>query len=107
MSGQVVNQCDGCRRGMPLKDGVHHSPKGSPWDKIVCTSHLYIEKLTMPHIKEVCKPGQGSACCRYLIVGSGGMQCAKIIDEARSVLDSRVNTMTAKSDNCEGRFGYV
>ena len=35
-----LNQCDGCRRGLPLKDGSHNNPD-SPWDSIGCTAHLY------------------------------------------------------------------
>jgi hypothetical protein len=34
------NQCDGCLRGMPIRDGVHYSPDGS-YDMIGCTKHLY------------------------------------------------------------------
>lgn len=33
-----VNQCDGCRRGLPLLDGVH---RGEGYDLIGCTAHLY------------------------------------------------------------------
>ena len=32
------NQCDGCARGLPIKDGVH---KGSGYDMIGCTKNLY------------------------------------------------------------------
>lgn len=33
-----ANQCDGCRRGLPLENGVH---KGAGYDMIGCTAHLY------------------------------------------------------------------
>jgi len=39
-----MNQCDGCRRGMPLfptlSGGVVHKGDGR-WDLIGCTKHLY------------------------------------------------------------------
>lgn len=35
------NQCDGCARGMPLRDGIHY---GKPaYDMIGCTAHRYKE----------------------------------------------------------------
>lgn len=37
---EKMNQCDGCRRGLPLRDGVHSNPDGS-YDHIGCTKHLY------------------------------------------------------------------
>lgn len=39
----VINQCDGCRRGLPLdRHGVHHGP--GPYDVIGCTKDLYEER---------------------------------------------------------------
>jgi hypothetical protein len=35
-----MNQCDGCRRGLPKKMGIH---RGIGWDAIGCTAHLYKE----------------------------------------------------------------
>lgn len=36
-----TNQCDGCRRGLPINDkGVHYNPDGS-YDHIVCTKDRY------------------------------------------------------------------
>lgn len=37
-----MNQCDGCLRGLPIRDGIHYGP--SEWDRIGCTAHLYKEK---------------------------------------------------------------
>lgn len=35
-----INQCDGCRRGLPKSDsGIHRGSE--PWDVIRCTAHLY------------------------------------------------------------------
>lgn len=33
-----INQCDGCRRGLPLKDGIHY---GDGYDMIACTKERY------------------------------------------------------------------
>lgn len=51
---------------------------------------------------DTCKIGQGAACCRYLVVGSLGLECAKLTP-LRDVLDARVGQMSAKGDNCDGR----
>ena len=34
------NQCDGCRRGLPLKDGIHKN-SDSIYDIIGCTAEFY------------------------------------------------------------------
>ena len=56
-------------------------------------------RLSAKKIKEVCKLGQGAECCRYLVCGVKGFECAKFT-ENKSLLDNRVYTMTAKGDNC-------
>jgi hypothetical protein len=33
-----MNQCDGCARRLPLKNGLH---RGIGWDVIGCTKHRY------------------------------------------------------------------
>lgn len=33
-----MNQCDGCRRGLPLHNGIHQGGEG---DLIGCTKYLY------------------------------------------------------------------
>jgi len=54
-------------------------------------------------IEEVCKIGQGNDCCRYLVVGPNGFECAKHTALKR-YLDTRVTNklITAQADNCEG-----
>lgn len=37
-----MNQCDGCRRGLPIKDGIH---SGGGYDKICCTKNRYEETI--------------------------------------------------------------
>ena len=53
--------------------------------------------------KNVCKMGQGNECCRYLAVGSSGIECLKLTPH-KSFLDWRVenNSIIAQGDNCEG-----
>ena len=51
-TAEPVNQCDGCRRGMPLRNGVHYKPDSTganpSWpDMISCTAHLYRAPLSM------------------------------------------------------------
>lgn len=56
------------------------------------------------HVKNVCKIGQGNKCCRYLVMGAEGFECAKGTS-LQVHLDARVynNTITAQGDNCEGK----
>jgi hypothetical protein len=56
------------------------------------------------HIKEVCKIGQGKECCRYLLCGPDGFECAKPNIYIRNTIDARVRegTFTAQGDNCKG-----
>lgn len=35
-----VNQCDGCKRKLPLRDGVHYNPK-TGWAYMGCTADRY------------------------------------------------------------------
>lgn len=35
-----VNQCDGCRRGLPKVNGIHRAPES--WDGMVCTAGRYV-----------------------------------------------------------------
>jgi len=55
-------------------------------------------------LTNVCKIGQGHDCCRYLMVGAGGFECAKH-GSLQALLDSRVATKTivARGDNCDGK----
>lgn len=69
-------------------------------------------EISEERLKEICKAGQGKECCRYLVFGSEGFECAKHTGLAVT-LDIKVetNTMRAQGNNCEGilenrrRFG--
>jgi len=56
-----------------------------------------------PHVKTICKIGQGHECCRYLVMGASGFECAKLTSLRRN-LDLRVfnKTIHARGDNCDG-----
>lgn len=56
------------------------------------------------HVRDICKLGQKSACCRYLVIGANGFECMKIT-EMKGYLDSRVamKTIISRGDNCNGR----
>jgi len=41
-----MNQCDGCRRKLPIKEGLHYNPDGS-YDMICCTKKLYKKETMM------------------------------------------------------------
>lgn len=60
-----------------------------------------------PHLSEVCKAGQGTACCRYVLAGADGITCGKISPTWKRIIDDRVSTMTAQGDNCPGVGGQI
>jgi len=53
------------------------------------------------YVTDTCKAGQGHQCCRYLILGGTGFECAKLTS-MRPTLDNKGDNMTARDDNCEG-----
>lgn len=60
--------------------------------------------MTDEKLEEVCKIGQGKACCRYLGAGADGIECFKKNFRLKGILDGKVaeGKMTAQGDNCEG-----
>jgi hypothetical protein len=40
-----MNQCDGCRRGLPLRGRIHFGPEG--YDLIACTADRYANAETV------------------------------------------------------------
>ena len=55
-------------------------------------------------VKQTCKLGQMVDCCKYLMMGSSGFECAKINPSMKAIIDARASIMHAKGDNCPG-FG--
>lgn len=57
------------------------------------------------YAKTVCKFGEGAACCRYLMGGPNGVECAKLQPPYKAMIDERVaeGSFTARADNCPGK----
>jgi len=64
-----------------------------------------VSEVIEEYVKDVCKMGKGIECCRYLMMGSKGWECAKLSDEAKVMIDNRVKAgkFNAQGDNCEGK----
>lgn len=60
---------------------------------------------SIKHIKNVCKIGKGSECCRYLMATENGFFCGKIDPDTKKLLDFRVDAgiSLAVGDNCDGK----
>lgn len=55
-------------------------------------------------LKGVCKIGQGHECCRYVVCGPNGFECAKHDPSLAPQLNFRVfcETINARGNNCPG-----
>jgi hypothetical protein len=62
------------------------------------------EEMDGSWLHEVCLIGQGARCCRYIVCGPGGFDCAKHDPVISRTVDARVEarTMNARADNCPG-----
>jgi hypothetical protein len=57
------------------------------------------------HVGKVCRIGQGHECCRYLMMGTKGFECAKVAEiGVKALLDQRVaeETMTPGAASAGG-----
>lgn len=65
--------------------------------------------ISEKHLVEVCEMGKIENCCRYLVMGSEGFECAKqpSLISTRRALDEKAQRgeMIAMGDNCEGMIG--
>jgi hypothetical protein len=57
------------------------------------------------HLYDVCRLGQGPACCRYIIGDGNGLHCGKLAKALKALVDKSVEagTMNARGDNCAGK----
>lgn len=55
------------------------------------------------HVWDYCKPGRMAETCRYLLMGPKGWECGKTDPSMKILIDSRVESMNAQGDNCEGK----
>lgn len=55
-------------------------------------------------LEKICKVGQGLDCCRYVGSGENGIECLKVDEKFKKIVDKRVKDgkFTAISDNCRG-----
>ena len=56
------------------------------------------------YLIETCKMGLGEETCAFIVMGSGGFQCAKDDAVLRNTINLQLaeGSMTAKGDNCKG-----
>lgn len=61
-------------------------------------------KSKLKHVKEVCKIGQGTLCCRYLMATPEGFECGKLNEDIKALMDAKVfgDLTIAVGDNCKG-----
>lgn len=65
-------------------------------------------ELTVNHIKNVCRFGQGSNTCSFLIFSVPTLACAKGTGAESFIIKRRLeNTMNAKGNHCDGCMGEV
>jgi len=59
--------------------------------------------MDIGHAKDTCKLGQAEDCCRYLMAGGNGFECAKLT-KLKEAIDKKVEagTFNAHGDNCDG-----
>jgi hypothetical protein len=69
---------------------VRHIPSGD----VICG---------LDFLDSTCKPGRMTETCRYLLMGGGGWECGKTDPFMKQLIDGKVDGMTAKGDNCEGK----
>lgn len=64
------------------------------------------EHIPLETVRSICKMGQGSACCSFLLAGMGGFVCAKAPgrEGVKATLDARrqAGSIGAMGDNCFG-----
>lgn len=60
-------------------------------------------KIDEKTLKEVCKVGQGEACCRYILLDGKGFKCAKFT-KLHNFIDMKVakGLIKARGNNCPG-----
>lgn len=75
----------------------------SPAKVIARDGGTTIEPMPMEHVKTVCKIG-GPDCCRFLILGSTGFECASLDSVMKAQINERADAgkMNAIGKNCNG-----
>ena len=62
------------------------------------------KNIPRKYLIEICKAGQGAACCKYPVAGADGITCMKDNPENKKVIDDNwaIHEHVAQSDNCDG-----
>lgn len=61
------------------------------------------QKLSHKHITDICKMGQGSEACSFLIAGPEGLECSKGTSIEATIRERRSKgQIGAMGDNCSG-----
>ncbi len=62
------------------------------------------QAIPAEHLIQTCKYRQGKSCCRYIVYFEkpGQFFCVKKDEQAKMKIDSVIDEMHAKGDNCEG-----
>jgi hypothetical protein len=61
-----------------------------------------IKRQMNQNVINICKIGQGANCCKYLLAGTEGFECAKHEGEKQMIDRVWNETKNAQGDNCEG-----
>lgn len=58
--------------------------------------------LEVEEVKDICKLGQGEACCPFIVCGGNGFECWKMNSPGNGIIQERINkgTMNAKGKGC-------
>lgn len=73
----MKNQCDGCRRGLPVRDGTHYGK--SPFDAIGCTADRYCTAEELADLRK--------AQSKRLVV-FGMQEVSEFIDAVRGMVSA-------------------
>jgi len=60
-------------------------------------------RMTGAEAKEICRIGQGSECCAFLVVGGNGFECIRMSYPANSSIFSRLENGTINAKG-KGRW---
>lgn len=60
--------------------------------------------ISIERLVNTCRVGQGAACCRYIVSGGDGVECAKHEPDLNRQINERIKEglFIAQGDNCEG-----
>lgn len=63
--------------------------------------------LAESYLEKVCKFGQESLVCRFLVLGTQGLSCAKKTSSFRDTIEQKKGEMRARGNNCSGPPDFI